>query len=135
MLRWMMMGVLSLSLMGCGTLVSTCDDGRGGIRLFGKSESRFQLEKGIRYYEEGNYISSMDALQKVVKINLSPQEYRLTAYKYLAFIHCISGRENPCKEYFGKVLDIDPAFELSPAEAGHPLWGPTFRSVKKSMAK
>ncbi len=134
MLRWLMTGMASLLLMGCGTLVDTCDDGRGGIRLFGKSESRFQMEKGIRYYEEGNYISSMNALQKVAETPSSPQNDRLVSYKYLAFIHCISGRENLCKEYFGKVLAIDPEFELSPAEAGHPLWGPVFRSVKNSKA-
>ncbi|MFA5371163.1 MAG: TssQ family T6SS-associated lipoprotein [Sideroxydans sp.] len=135
MLRLIVAGMSSLLLVGCGSLVTTCDDGRGGIRLFAKSESRFQLEKGIKDYEEGNYISSMNALQKVLEEKYSLQGDKLTSYKYLAFIHCISGRENLCKEYFGKVLQIDPAFDLSPAEAGHPLWGPVFRSVKDSKAK
>jgi hypothetical protein len=27
-------------------------------------------------------------------------------------------------------LDADPDFVLQPAEAGHPLWGPVFTSVK-----
>ena len=55
---------------------------------------------------------------------------QVTAHKYLAFIHCTSGREKQCRDEFRKVLDIDPALELEPAEAGHPVWGPVFRSVK-----
>ena len=31
---------------------------------------------------------------------------------------------------FGRALQLDPAFTLTPAEAGHPLWGPVFRSLK-----
>ena len=34
------------------------------------------------------------------------------------------------REEFQKILDIAPDFELTPAEAGHPTWGPVFRSVK-----
>jgi len=25
---------------------------------------------------------------------------------------------------------VDPGLELAPAEAGHPVWGPIFRSLK-----
>lgn len=135
MLRRMLAGLIPLLLVGCGSLVTTCDDGRGGIRLFGKSEARYQMDKGIKDYEEGNYISSMNALQRVLEIELAQQDERLVSSKYLAFIHCISGRENLCREYFGKVLEINPEFELSPAEAGHPLWGPVFTSVRDSRAK
>jgi hypothetical protein len=28
------------------------------------------------------------------------------------------------------VLDLNPALELEPAESGHPIWGPVFRSLK-----
>lgn len=135
MLHRMIMSMIPLLLIGCGTIVGTCDDGRGGIRLFGKSESAYKLEKGLKDYEEGNYISSMNALQAVLETKLANKEDKLTSYKYLAFIHCISEREKLCKEYFRRVLAINPAFELSPAEAGHPLWGPAFRSVKDAKVK
>lgn len=131
----LIISMFPLLLVGCGTLVSTCDDGRGGIRLFGKSESAYKLEKGLKDYEEGNYVSSMNALQAVLETKLADKKDKLLAYKYLAFIHCISEREKLCKEYFRKVLAIDPSFELSPAEAGHPLWGPAFRSVKDDKVK
>jgi hypothetical protein len=36
----------------------------------------------------------------------------------------------PCRDEFRAALDIDPSMQLEPAEAGHPVWGPVFRSVK-----
>jgi hypothetical protein len=29
------------------------------------------------------------------------------------------------------VLELEPGFELSAVEAGHPMWGATFRAVKE----
>ncbi len=55
---------------------------------------------------------------------------QIKAHKYLAFIHCASGRESRCREEFRKLLVLSPDHELAPAEAGHPTWGPVFRSVK-----
>jgi len=71
----------------------------------------------------------------VLETKLANKDDKLSAYKYLAFIHCISSREKLCKDYFRKVLAINPNFELSPAEAGHPIWGPAFRSVKGKPGK
>ena len=42
----------------------------------------------------------------------------------------LQNRSGPCREEFRKALAIDPGMELAPAEAGHPIWGPIFRSVK-----
>ncbi len=124
----------ALVLAGCGT-VSTCNDGGGGIRLFGKDAVEQKLDIGVKEYEEGNYVASMNALQGVLETKLANKDDKLSAYKYLAFIHCISSREKLCKDYFRKVLAINPNFELSPAEAGHPIWGPAFRSVKGKPGK
>ena len=55
---------------------------------------------------------------------------RADAHKYLAFIHCSSNRERQCRDEFRKALAVDPALELAPAERGHPVWGPIFRSLK-----
>lgn len=134
MVRWILAGFGSLVLVGCGT-VSTCNDGGGGIRLFGKDVVEQKLDMGVKQYEEGNYVASMNALQDVLETKLADKSDKLNAYKYLAFIHCISSREKLCKDYFRKVLAIDPKFELSPAEAGHPIWGPVFRSVKGKPGK
>lgn len=127
--RSLLVGLLSLVLMGCGT-VDTCNDDRGGIRLFGKDPVAQKLDFGVKEYEEGNYIASVNALQSVLETRLAGSDDKVDAYKYLAFIQCISGRERLCKDYFRKILAIQPNFELTPAEAGHPLWGFAFRSVK-----
>ena len=52
---------------------------------------------------------------------------RANAHKHLAFIHCASNREQQCRDEFRKALAVDPALELAPEEAGHPVWGPIFR--------
>lgn len=87
------------------------------------------LATGLRQYDEGKYSEAARTLQASLDEGLSSKD-QVTAHKYLAFIHCISGRERQCREEFRKALKIDPEFELEPAEAGHPIWGPAFRSVK-----
>ena len=94
-----------------------------------------KLNYGVLSYEEGNYQASVTALQGVLETGLSGKPEQVKAYKYLAFIQCVSGRESMCKDYFKKALEIDPNFTLDSAEAGHPIWGPAFRSVKNKSAK
>jgi Tfp pilus assembly protein PilF len=94
-----------------------------------------KLNYGVLSYEEGNYQASMMALQGVLETGLSSKADQMRAYKYLAFIHCVSSREKMCRNYFRKALEIDPRFDLEPGEAGHPVWGPVFRSVKSKYPK
>jgi len=56
------------------------------------------------------------------------------ARKHLAFIHCASGREAQCRDEFRKALEIDPDFDLTTAEAGHPIWGPVYRDVRAQLS-
>jgi Tfp pilus assembly protein PilF len=87
------------------------------------------LAAGIQNYDNGKYDDAAKALQGALDLGLDKSE-QVKAHKYLAFIHCASRREKQCRDEFRKALDIDPSFELKPAEAGHPIWGPVFRSVK-----
>jgi hypothetical protein len=48
----------------------------------------------------------------------------------LAFIRCVNFGESLCREEFRKALEINPAMELAPSEAGHPIWSPVFKGVK-----
>jgi hypothetical protein len=97
--------------------------------IFESPKGEADLETGIRSYEDGNYGVAMRQLQGALTAGLNSFG-QIKAHKYLAFIHCASGREMRCREEFQKILDIAPDFELTPAEAGHPTWGPVFRSVK-----
>ena len=92
------------------------------------------LASGIRKYDDGAYSEASRDLQIALERGLWDSD-RVRAHKYLAFIYCASGREDRCREEFRLALDIDPQMQLSPAEAGHPIWGPVFRSAKAKSAK
>ena len=87
------------------------------------------LKTGLKQYEDGDYAPAAKNLQSAIDQGLGNSE-KVTAYKHLAFINCSQGRTGPCREEFRKALAIEPSLELSPAEAGHPTWGPIFRSLK-----
>ncbi|HXZ94019.1 MAG TPA: TssQ family T6SS-associated lipoprotein [Burkholderiales bacterium] len=87
------------------------------------------LARGLREYDDGHYAQSARSLQLALEQGLSKSD-RVKAHKCLAFIYCADGRVGPCRDEFRAALDIDPSMQLAPAEAGHPVWGPVFRSVK-----
>jgi Tfp pilus assembly protein PilF len=84
---------------------------------------------GLKQFEDGDYDASAKSLQVALDRGLSPRD-QVSAYKHLAFIHCANNRVGACREEFRKALTLDPALDLTPAEAGHPVWGPIFRSLK-----
>jgi len=94
-----------------------------------QNKGQSELSAGISSYEDGKYGEAVKALHSALDSGLSSAD-QVTAHKYLAFIHCASGREKLCRDEFGKALDINPRLELEPGEAGHPMWGPVFRSLK-----
>jgi Tfp pilus assembly protein PilF len=97
--------------------------------MFQESKGEADLKAGLRSYENGNYSEALKQLQSALDQGL-PKTGQLQAHKHLAFIHCASGRQGTCRNEFRKALTIDPAFDLTPAEAGHPLWGPVFAKEK-----
>ena len=97
--------------------------------LFQSHKGEPDLAAGIKQYEEANYAEAARLLQASLDQGLGKSD-QVRAHKYLAFIHCVSGREKRCREEFRAALKIDPSFELAANEAGHPIWGPAFRSVK-----
>lgn len=106
----------------------------GADRLVTRKAER-DLIAGMQDYEDGNYKSAARRLQGALDEGLTFKSDQLRAYKHLAFVHCISNREKMCREAFRSAFELDPKFELSPAEVGHPLWGPVYQSVRKEMAR
>jgi Tfp pilus assembly protein PilF len=115
-------------------LATGCADGPFKDLRAGRTAGRPLLEEGIRQYEEGKYRTAQRRLQFALEEGLGLPD-RVTAHKYLAFIACVSGQQLTCREEFGVALELDPKFELEAAEAGHPMWGPAFRSVKARQKK
>jgi len=128
-LRLLCLAMLGAALYGCesASIKGIQNDIKG---LFQSGKAEQDLAAGIRQYEEHNYSEAARSLQASLDAGLSGKPDQVKAHKYLAFIHCVSGRERQCRDEFRKALKIDPAFELEPAEAGHPTWGPVFRGAK-----
>ena len=138
-LRFILVAALAAFLAGCesapvkdfkktiGGIFQTQPESQGEPK---KARAEQSLASGIRQYEEGNYVEASRLLQSSLDQGLSARSDQVRAHKYLAFIHCVSGRDARCRDEFRSALRIDPSFELAAAESGHPIWGPVFRSVK-----
>ncbi len=121
--RWLPPVLACLALSGCASL------GEDLAGVFSGTGGK-ELEFGVKAYEDGEYPYAARLLQASLDAGLRGRSKQARAHKFLAFIHCVSGRMQPCREEFRKALDIDPSFELSEDEAGHPVWGSVFRGVK-----
>ncbi len=122
----------ALLLSACGTMNTSDGASKGAISKGGPAEQK--LSSGIKNYNEDDFKASIAALQGALDLGLSSKGDQVSAHKYLAFIYCVSKREKQCRAEFRKALEINPAFDLQPAEAGHPLWGSVFRSEKAKYA-
>jgi Tfp pilus assembly protein PilF len=112
------------TLAGC-----TSDPIREVTRIFDR-QGETQLKQGIKDYEDGRLTEASANFQSALDAGLGSDD-QVSAHKYLAFINCVSKRERQCRAHFRTALELNPQFELSPAEAGHPMWGPVFRSAKE----
>lgn len=90
------------------------------------------LAEGMKAYDEGDYAKASKLYQDALKETLPPAE-RIRTLKFSAFSHCLTSRMTQCRADFEKILQLDPGYELDAAEAGHPSWGPSFRSVKSKL--
>jgi Tfp pilus assembly protein PilF len=120
-------GVLLVVLVGCQSQV---------VQEFPltKFKAETMLDEGIRQYDNGDYKLAARTIQGSLDAGLTTRS-QARAHKYLAFMHCIAGQQNQCRDEFRRALEIDPRLELKPEEAGHPIWGPVFKSVKASIPK
>lgn len=94
--------------------------------------SEKSFAEGMRAYEAANYNKAIPLFQKATD-PATPFETRINAHKHIAFSYCLSKRKTLCRNEFGKLLQLQPGFVLSPAEAGHPSWAPSFQAEKKKQ--
>lgn len=88
------------------------------------------LQHALQRYEDGDFAAAETALHAALEEGLARKE-RVVAHKHLAFIHCAAQRTLQCRSEFLLALRADPRADLDPAEAGHPAWGPVFRSLPR----
>jgi len=93
-------------------------------------KAQLELASGIESYENGSYKPAAKQLQNALTLGLKAPTEQARAHKYLAFMLCVGNRITACRDEFRKAIAADPGFDLSPAESGHPVWGPVFRKLK-----
>jgi tetratricopeptide (TPR) repeat protein len=98
-----------------------------------RERAQNDLANGIKLFEAGDYDGAVKSLTASLDHGLLTKQDQSRARKYLAFSHCVSGREPQCRVEFRKAFEIYPDFSLSPAEDGHPIWGPVYRDVRTTL--
>ena len=93
-----------------------------------------QVQSGITAYDNGNHKDAARLLRAALRSNLGVAD-QVEAHKYLAFIECSANNRTQCRNEFRRALKLDPSFDLTPAEAGHPVWGPIFRELKQQQSR
>jgi hypothetical protein len=99
-----------------------------------REKARENLALGLRQYEAGSYEDALKSFTASLDHGVLSREDQSVARKHLAFIHCVSNRDDQCRAEFRKALEINGRFDLTQAEAGHPIWGPIYRNVRAQMA-
>lgn len=92
------------------------------------------LADGLKRYDAGNFDEAKTSFLLAADSGVLTTPQQLGARKHMAFIYALQNRESSAREEFEKAFALDAKFELTPAEAGHPKWGPIYRQVKASVA-
>lgn len=92
------------------------------------------LAEGLKRYDAGNFDDAKTSFLLAADSGVLSTAQQLDARKHMAFIYALQNREASAREEFEKAFALDAKFELTPAEAGHPKWGPIYRQVKAEFA-
>lgn len=86
-------------------------------------------------YDAGDYAEALKLFEAATREGLKDKADRVRALKYTAFCLCLLNRFPQCRAAFTSIYEVDPEFDLSPAEAGHPSWTRTFAGAKAAVKK
>jgi len=121
--------VMAALMAGCAAPPPPAAPAPGGLADLMERPAERALFEGIRAYDDGQYAQAETALRRALDSGLRSGRDQASAHKLLAFITCTSERLAACEAEFRAARAADPAFALSRAEAGHPLWGPVYRKA------
>lgn len=99
-----------------------------------RERAKESLAAGLLQYQAGEFEQAQRSLATSLDHGLLSKTEQSNARKYLAFIHCSAGRRPQCESEFRKAMEIDPAFSLTEAESGHPVWGPAYRAARTQLS-
>ncbi|KVZ41104.1 type VI secretion protein [Burkholderia ubonensis] len=120
------LGLVLLGMSGCSsTSTSTSPT---------QTAARAAVDSARAAYAAGDYGRTIAILGRAREIDGADVDTQVAAHKLLAFSYCVTNRVATCRAEFSKILDLNPRFELSPAEKGHPIWGPAFEIARRRHA-
>jgi hypothetical protein len=93
------------------------------------------LADGMVRYDSGDPAAALKLFEAATKEGLKEKADQVKALKHTAFSLCLEAKYSACRATFVKIFDIDPAFDLTPAEAGHPSWTRTYAGAKAQAQK
>ncbi|TXT36149.1 MAG: hypothetical protein FD135_4482, partial [Comamonadaceae bacterium] len=97
------------------------------------SPSETASNDGMTAYQAGNYAKAITNFKEALTDKAMTVENQIMALKFTAFSYCLTQRVKQCRAEFASILRLDPKFELSAAEIGHPNWGAAFRAEKARL--
>ena len=118
---------LPLWLMAC----ASAPKGPASVSEVMERPAERNLLAGLRSYEDARYTDAEKSLKEALRLQLSSPRDQASAHKTLAFIYCTSNRMADCEAAFRAARAADPQFQLSKAEAGHPVWGPVYERSRR----
>lgn len=89
------------------------------------------FDRGMAQYDAGDFEAAVGLLDAAVKEGLPARTDTVKALKHTAFSLCLLERYAECRGEFMKIFEVDPEFDLTPAEAGHPSWSRSFASARQ----
>jgi Tfp pilus assembly protein PilF len=125
-MRWPAPALVALSISGCALPPAPSP----GLMDVAERPAEKVLLGGMRAYDDGQYVQAEAQLKQALATGLASPRDRAAARKHLAFIYCTSQRVPACEAEFRAARRDDPAFALTRAEAGHPLWGPVWLKAR-----
>jgi hypothetical protein len=125
--------VLAVALLaaGCATPPPAPAPKPTGLAEVMERPAEKALLDGIRAYDDAQYAQAEKALRLALAEGLQSTRDRATAHKLLAFITCTTDRLADCQTQFLEARAADASFALSRSEAGHPVWGPVYKSLSQ----
>ncbi|AGK49636.1 hypothetical protein BTI_4908 [Burkholderia thailandensis MSMB121] len=99
------------------------------------SVAQATLDSAKAAYDAGDYRRTISLLGGHAReVDGADVNTQVAAHKLLAFSYCLTRRVTQCRAEFSRILDLNPRFDLSPAEKGHPIWGPAFEYARRKHA-
>ncbi len=99
------------------------------------TKAQQMLADGMVKYDSGEYEAAHKLLDAALTEGLKDKANQVKAMKYIAFTECLQGHYKECRSQFVSIYDVDPDFDLTPAEAGHPSWTKTFAAAKATAKR